>query len=215
MIQVSKDIIDLAREQRAKLLFAIYEVSGGRCRQIIPIDEAGQKAGITDYHEVLDIAMHLNETGLFHLDGGGYTGHLTLAGVQLVENQLAPLKNDKSDAVAPTIIITAPVLGGVQCHNVGSTQNVTVGIPSGLQYSFIRLHAAADEFMASDLDKEDLLLDLARFGQLVSKQMTPEVQKKALEKLDSIENSFKNSTVGYGEASRHLAEIRQYFLTNR
>jgi hypothetical protein len=126
MAQANTEQINIRRKRRVELLSAIYDLSEGDCLQTILIDEAGKNAGIESSNELLSVSGQLSAAGLFELDGGGWTGRITIEGVNAIENQRAPLNERQSEQSSSLILnVNGPVLGGIQAQSPGSEQSIS------------------------------------------------------------------------------------------
>jgi len=88
---LSTEQIELAQKQRLGLLIALYDLSKRNVHQPISLQEAAKKIGIDDINEAIPVASYLNAKGLFNLSGGGWGGHMTVAGIDFVETIRVPI----------------------------------------------------------------------------------------------------------------------------
>lgn len=99
------ELIDRARAQRLDLLFAFYDLSNGASNTPVLVQEAAKMAGMENHDEVLAAATYLSAKGLFHLDGGGWTGYITVDGVDFVERHRKPLDLPHENPASPSHLI--------------------------------------------------------------------------------------------------------------
>ena len=93
--------IELIRLKRVRFLQAAYDLSAQGALSIISLQQAERMAELSD-HEGLSIANYLHDKGLFYLDGGGWSGHITVGGIDMVEGWRKPVPSPEKPVKTET-----------------------------------------------------------------------------------------------------------------
>ncbi len=211
----TSDQIESAQLQRIALLEAMYDLyklNGGNVYQTLGLPQAGEKAGIKDYKDVWAAASYLSGKGLVEADGGGWTGRMTVRGIDMVEKWRSPShvnENEHTNQPA-SIVVHGHVIGGIQSNSPNSTQ-VIVTTLSKIDESVSKLKELVEKSSIAELDKEETVAALTRLQQLAQKPKSAEVIAKAKEKIEIVRNTIETAAELSKIAVPYIAMLANHF----